>query len=247
MYHRDYLMRLIGQMTQMLGRLAGLRKEQKADQAEAIMEEWLGRSLGISLKLIRALSYQDLIKLLTSGNGVDTDKLLIVARLVREDGELTESVQGRDAAYPMYVKSLMLLFAARGLGITQTDYMDLVAETDGLLDKLAPYSLEKDCLHEICRYCLQMERYSDAEDWLFEWIGQDAHGEAIQFGHKMYERLLQLSDAELQQGRLPREEIREAQQELKALEEQQPAEGRRSSGAEASGLSQIDHGERNRD
>ncbi|MFD0868422.1 Uncharacterised protein [Chlamydia abortus] len=226
MYHRDYLMRLIGQMTQMLGRMAGLRKEQKHEQAEAIMEEWLGRSLGMSLKLIRALSYQDLIRLLTSGNGTDTDKLLIVARVLREDGELTESRYGRDAAYPLYVKSLMLLLAARRLGITHCDYMDLAEETDGLLGRLDSYSLEEDCLQAICLYYEQTGRYSRAEDRLFEWLENAAmdQAKAIRFGKAMYERLLELPDDALQQGDLPREEVLEAVRELQAIEEQRQGE-----------------------
>lgn len=208
---RDYLMRMIWQFTDMLGQMGGARKQRKAGLVEVKMEEWLGSNLGLSLKLIRALSDKDLIQLLTGGRPVESDKLIMVGRLLREDGELAEMQAGPEAAYSPYNKGLKLLLLAHEQGIEKVDYLDLPAETEWLINKLAPYSLDGEVLKGISRFYEETGRYAEAENHLFEWLElPDAEAEAIRYGTAMYNRLLALPDDQLEAGKLPRDEIEEA-------------------------------------
>lgn len=214
---RDYLIRMIWQFTDMLGQMGGLRKQRKAGLVEVKMEEWLGNNLGISLELVRGLSAKDLIQLLTGGKPMEADKLILIGKLLREDGEGTELEAGPDRAFPLYDKALQLLLHAREQGRVEVDYLDLSEEIEQLIDKLHPYSLEPELLKNLSHYFEETGRYARAEDYWYEWKEHPDGGmPAIAYGIAMYERWLSLPDHLLEKGNLPREEVVEGMRQLEA-------------------------------
>ena len=69
MFQRDYFMRMIEQMTEVLGQVLKLRREQKQVDALQLIDELLDQRFRLSSKLIRSLSDEDLMKVMTT-NGI---------------------------------------------------------------------------------------------------------------------------------------------------------------------------------
>ncbi|WP_010273511.1 DUF6483 family protein [Paenibacillus senegalensis] len=216
---RDYLVRMIWQFTDMLGQMIGLRKQRKTELIEVKMDEWLGNNLGISLELVRGLSAEDLIQLLTGGKPMEADKLILIAKLLREDGESVELQTGPDQAFPLYNKALKLFLHAHGQGKVEVDYLEPNQEIEQLIEKVHPYTLEPQLLKDLSQYFEESGRYDRAEDYWFEWKEHPEAGEtAIPYGMAMYERWLSLPDLVLEKGNLPREEVLEALQQLESIQ-----------------------------
>lgn len=208
MYQRDYLMRMIQQFTSVLGEALGLRKQHKTELAQAKLDEWLGRSLGISLGLLKSLSEKDLIHLLSNENGRDSEKLLVAARVLKEDGDWTKADQGPDQAYPSYHKALRLNLEAHHNG-ANANILPYHEQVDALLAELKPYVLEEETLAEICRYLETEKRFAEAEDYYGEWLDRADDRDAFEHAERFYRRLMEREDDELDAGGLPREEVEE--------------------------------------
>lgn len=71
---------------------------------------------------------------------------------------------------------------------------------------------------QLWRYAEQTGQFAKAEDWLFALLA-DAPGndDLIRRGIAVYQRLCERSDAELQAGQLPREEVLAGLAELQGM------------------------------
>ena len=52
MFERDYFMRMIGQMAQVMGQMMGLRKERKQEEALLIIDDLFNQQFRLNAKLI---------------------------------------------------------------------------------------------------------------------------------------------------------------------------------------------------
>ncbi|GIP37284.1 hypothetical protein J31TS4_05640 [Paenibacillus sp. J31TS4] len=199
-------MRMIQQFTNVLGEVLGLRKQHKQELAEAKLDEWLGRSLGLSLSLLKSLSEKDLIQLLSNANGLETDRLILAARVLKENGDWAAEDTGPESAYPYYHKALRLYLEAHHNGANDElqPYHEQIGE---LLDSLKPYVLEPETLSEICRYLEAEGRFADAENYYGDWLEGHGGEHAAEQAEGFYRRLLAMEDDRLEAGQLPRDEV----------------------------------------
>ena len=88
MYQRDYLMRLLEEMTTVLGRVMGMRQQNKITEALWEIDELLQRLFRLNGKLIGTLSPKDLIQMCTFNGVLETEKLQAIAVLLKEQALL---------------------------------------------------------------------------------------------------------------------------------------------------------------
>lgn len=205
MFQRDYIMRMIEQLTQFAAQLAGLRREMKHDQALQLIDEHLGRFFRLNTRLANSLTESDLLAMMSSGGYLETDKVLGVALLLKEEGDIHRDLNHPEESYPRHVKALQLYLAAdeRGAELGKAGGKERI---DELAEALKRYRLPSEVRGRLFRYYDRERRFDEAENWLFDW--REAEPEAaVREGNAFYEKLLAESPEALAAGGLPIEEV----------------------------------------
>ncbi|CAM3968496.1 DUF6483 domain-containing protein [Cohnella lubricantis] len=206
MYDRDYLMRLISQMSVAMGRLMGLKEQKKHDEAMELIDEFLSRELRMRTRLALGLSDEDLLKMLSIGSAPNLESVAIIAAFLQEDGDLLRETGRTVDAVPRYEKALRLLIYAilEGGPIKGLRMEERVRE---LIAGLEPYETTSETKRSIWGWEESQGQYADAENRLYE-LYEDRAVTADE-GRSFYKRLERLEDDALERGGLPRGELRE--------------------------------------
>jgi len=218
MIEQDYIMRMINMMVAMLARL--IRHKNKKEFPQALLEiETTGRTLlGIDRDFIRSLSPAQLMELFGSDLSVALPKLYILALLLKEEADV-RALMGEETD-PLRVKSLCLLIDTllKGGEPVESRHTQIIEELIGTFHNRA---LPADTLNRLIQYYEHTGRFDRAENVLYDLLEADPDyaGEGVLF----YRRLLQRSDAELEAGRLPRNEVADG---LAWLQERHYPDGR---------------------
>lgn len=220
MVQRDYLVRQLETFMRGLAQAVLLREAQREVTAALVLDDLSERFLGVRATELAALSYRALAARIAVGDEGDLDRRLIAADLLDETALLMEAEGRSEAALSVYALSFRLLAEigeSRGRGA--------VEEREGRLDRAASRilraDLDRDTLVLLWRHQLRMGRYAAAEDILFPLLeaavegGRQGHG-LVAAGVEAYEALLERSDADLESGGLPRDEVLESLEELRA-------------------------------
>ena len=98
MFTEDYLMRIINQVIAALMTAIGLRKAGKYSEARQMIEQAIQQLTGLSADLIDQLDDTSILSMLTTGGGLDIERLAILGDLYQEKGailvNLDQPVQG---------------------------------------------------------------------------------------------------------------------------------------------------------
>ncbi|QGQ96658.1 hypothetical protein EHS13_18135 [Paenibacillus psychroresistens] len=220
MFERDYIMRMLTSFTAVVARLMGLRKEMKHEQVFVVVNETLEKYYRLNSKMIQSLTDRNLLELLSSNGELDNEKAITVAYLLKAEGESYEALGSTDESYKRYLTALTLYTAA-----IQNDAVleeiDILHEIDDLLIRLQSYQLPAPYLLQLFDYYNKIEQYDAAENKLFELVEAEPIIEnAVTLdislkGVKFYKKLLQLDDAELIAGGLPRSEVLDGLEQFK--------------------------------
>lgn len=227
MFRNDYIMRMIAQFSEALGALIGLKRRAKPQEALEMTGKLFKRLFGLNPGLVRALSERDLIDLLNRDGEMPREKLLMMASLLKEEGELHGMLEQPDEMYRYSLKALNLSLIAMDED-REAGWLDVRKLIDELTDALAGYVLPNDTQERLWTYFEAAGRYADAEDILFELLEPRDKGtelESDRNGRRMlllnaesfYERLLELDDSKLEAGRLPRDEVLESLSAIRSM------------------------------
>ena len=204
MFQRDYMMRMIQQMTEAMAQVMGMRQRKEHQEALRLIDDLLDRKLRLKPNLVYALSEEDLIRLLTTSGVADIVSLQAIARLLKEAGDIHMAEGDEATGYARWIKSLNL-----NLRLSLLDAEPVIADPDEeaeqLLRSLAAYELPPGTKRQLAAWHEQRRRYDQAENWLHEWL-EDGGGTAEEAA-AFYLRLLKLSDERLETGGLPRHEV----------------------------------------
>jgi tetratricopeptide (TPR) repeat protein len=88
MLTEDYIMRMINQVLAVFLQALGLKKAGLLDEALQVFDQALEILLGIRPNLVKQLEDRQLLALLTFQNKLDVDRLLVLADIYREEGEV---------------------------------------------------------------------------------------------------------------------------------------------------------------
>ncbi|NGP61691.1 hypothetical protein FLT15_26070 [Paenibacillus thiaminolyticus] len=244
MYRKDYLLRLVQEMTDLIGKAMNLRQQKKRTELLFEWDELLRERFRINGDLSDRLTGEDLIHLFRTNGRLHADELQAFAILLHEraklerEKELAErhempvsdaSRSGPDDVIieDLYVrrslKSLHLLLEAMLHG-SDRRLLPVMETTDRLLLELKGYRLPDELLERLLAWLEREGRYAEAEDALFRWVRQ-ASGQPPEEaerrkrqGERFYERLAECPDEALEQGGLPREELADGRADLEAIQ-----------------------------
>ena len=218
MLRKDYLTRMIEEMTEAVGSMLGLRREQKNEQALEKLDGLLKRNFRMSEHMLRSLPPEELIQLFRQREGVDAESLQLVARMLQENGEIRENMNDEQEAAASRIKALHLyLYAALNGGSRElVDYPDRIAELSTLLER---YRLPADAERLVMLYEEREGRYVQAEDAMYRMLSASPENDkdALEEGRMFYARLSGLEADLLQAGGLTREELEEG---IEALQDE---------------------------
>jgi hypothetical protein len=220
MFERDYIMRMLTSFTAVVARLMGLRKEMDNEQVFVVVNETLEKYFRLNSKMIQALTDRDLLNMLSNNEELDNEKAITIAYLLKAEGESYEAIGSTNESYKRYLTALTLYLAA----VQNDAYVDIINfhfEIDDLLARLHSYELPASYKLQLFDYYNKTGQFDAAENKLFELIESDqtpensAGPEISQKGIKFYKKLLQMDDAELIAGGLPRNEVIDGLEQFK--------------------------------
>lgn len=213
MFQRDYFMRMISQMTEALGQVLGLRKQMKQEEALLVLDDLLDKHFRLSSKLIRSLSDEDLIKVMTTNGLIDTDHLQAIAVIMKQEGLLQGELGRESECYGMYVRSLRLFIRLSLMGAEPT-IVEPREQIHELLGLLSAYELPDNAKRLLMEWHEAEGRYDQTENIMYELL--ESGGMSTEEAEGTYQRLLTQSDETLEAGGLPREEIQQGMADLES-------------------------------
>jgi hypothetical protein len=207
MIKRDYMMTMIEELAQFLGRLLFLKETKRYDIAAAEIDDFLARFLGSNAAALRALSHEELLATCVVDGSLDVNHAVALACMMKELGDLAAVADDAAGSCGCYTRSLMLMLEAYGDG-TRALPLEVPERIDLVIERVGECDIPSILLRPLFRYFEICGFYADAEDLLYELIESGAPG-AREEGVAFYERLLARTDAELANGDLPRDEVEE--------------------------------------
>lgn len=204
MITRDYFMRMIHQLAQVIAKVLKLSEVKQYNEALEEIQLSAKQLLGMELRLLTSLSDTEIIRLLSVGDRFDVEKCVVTAELLRLIGEVKERQVDENGKFNCFATSLSLYLELlfRETETLPKEYFD---EIDVLIGKLSCYELSSALSQKLFRFYGIVGRYGAAEDVLFDLVQNNA--EFGLEGVKFYERLRTKSDDELERGNLPRHEL----------------------------------------
>ncbi|SFT02497.1 DUF6483 family protein [Paenibacillus sp. BC26] len=212
LFQRDYFMRMIEQMSEVVGQVMGLRQQRKQEEALLVIDELLDRQFRMNGKLIRQLSDADLVRMMTTNGIVETANLHAVALLIKEEADILTELGRQEQGYPLQLKAFHLFMR---LAILDAPALLRAPSEEAaeLETKLGIYELPRETKLLMWEWHESDGRYDEAENVLHE-LAEDGAIEAEE-AVEFYRRLLLLPDESLLQGGLPRDEVNEGLERMR--------------------------------
>jgi hypothetical protein len=211
MLRRDYLVNMIQEMTEVLGKVFQLKQERKFVEALWEVDELYRDQFRLQSTLLRSLSAKDIVELFRTNGELEGDKLQSLARLMKEEGSIYKAKGQQDEAVLSWMKALHLYLAA-GNNLADRHLWHLDNEISELMTELKGYRLSGATDQLLLRYQEAEGRFDQAENILFRLLYEGAI--PPHEGATFYERLLEIDPQVLAQGGLPLDEVKEGQEEL---------------------------------
>lgn len=211
MFRKDYLLQMVEDMVEMVGKVFGLKQQKKYAEALWEIDDLLSKNFRLNSKLLNSLSTEDIIDMCRLGSVIEADKLQSIARLLEEEGGIYLDMGQTDEGLTRLMKSLHLyLFAdLHGADHSMLKLPERVAELKG---QTRSYRLPAKTDKLLFGYEEEQGRYAEAENALYRLL--DQHEITEEEGLAFYQRMMARSDEELEAGSLPRAEVQEGAEEL---------------------------------
>jgi uncharacterized protein DUF6483 len=217
MIRRDYLLRMIQELTQALARILFLKRAGEYSKALDEIQRILTRFWNLTPDQIQGFSLQQWIEQCRQEEGPMGEKLIALAHLFNEQAELHARAENE----PQRQRSLAL---ALGLYLEAVTHhgtiisVDLLGKIKRLVKLTAGERLPAEVLKRLLSYYESRGRLDKAEDALFDWL-ETRDPNAPEGGLAFYQRAAAKSDHELEQSGLPRDEVEQGRLEWLELME----------------------------
>jgi hypothetical protein len=199
----DFLTRLQEQVNLTLEQVRVLEAEGELDTALETLHDMQQRVTGLESTLLHHLSETDLLMLLTPAGQPNLEKTLQCAELLGAEYALREAHGGAEPA--LAHKALALYLSALTAESGLLNHYSAQLET---LARLAHYALPTDMQQQLVLSYAQAGQFANAENWLYRWQALEPEAARAQ-AEIFYRELLDLDDAALEAGGLPRDEVEE--------------------------------------
>ena len=220
MWHRDYILRMMAHFGQVLARMIGLKEVKQYQDALLLTDETFKQLFGFGSKFITTISTEDLLAMLKPGGVLDAEACIMMATLLKAEGEVYEEQQEDTEAIRRYYKSLQLLLEAYSVAQSTelAEYYDQIPE---LVQKLDEYELPTSAKIHLFHYYETTGQYAQAEDVLFDLLENNPDPALFERGEQFYRRLQAKTDNALRAGNLTRHEVDEGLAGLQEMERQE--------------------------
>ena len=210
MFQKDYIKRSFSFIQATLARLRGVAEEGDADVAREEITDAYSQVFGIPLSLLILSPVSDIVDLLSTSEGEDSERILSLAELLKMDGELYQKEGDVEEAQWRFALALELLVAS-----VESSDQPIARATAESFEPIVRFSLQslKSLGLLAALYGLYRQSGNDglAVDLILAFIetegGQD---EGIQEGIAFISELQGKSDEALEQGNITRQEIDDA-------------------------------------
>ena len=140
MTQKDYILRIAEDVGRALAQIIYHKQIQDYQGALSLIDELFKQALGAGSSFIRAISEETLLAMLTLLGVLNVEKALLVATLLKAEGDIYEDQGNPEAAYDSYLKSLNL-FLEILLCDDNVHDLRVSTEVEDLLGKLETYEL----------------------------------------------------------------------------------------------------------
>ncbi|MFD2613096.1 DUF6483 family protein [Paenibacillus gansuensis] len=213
LYKRDYLMRLIEQMTEVLGtRLLQLRQEKKQKEGLELIDEQLTKLYLPKSKLLHSVSEEHLLNMFSVNGVPESDKMAAAGLLLRHQADIYKDMEIEADRANGLRKALFLLLAAKREGFDPDGLTG--REISGLLKEMNADKADLPALTELflMDYYTGEGRYDAAENLLYR-LPHKLDSGVYEVGKRFYDTLFQLDDQQLMEGNFSREEAEDGWKE----------------------------------
>ncbi|CAM3370643.1 DUF6483 family protein [Marinicrinis lubricantis] len=210
MFQRDYILRLIEQMSQFIGTVVfKLKQERKFEEALDEMDGMLHRLSLPNGKVLRTISVEDVLQMLEKDGQTETEKIGAIASILKEQADIFDRMGNEEGAWAASVKSLHYHLVWHRLAGRLDPYPDI----NSLYRTLSEYVLPSRITEEMALYYERIGRYELSENLWYE-LCKKNDPDALNKAKQFYERLLCLDDALLESANLPRAEVEEGLEDI---------------------------------
>lgn len=218
MIRRDYILRMIEEFFQALSRIKSLKGGQEWREANTAVDQEFQRLMGMDTQAVAQMSDTELLAHIVRGEPTLAvrEKTLIVATLLKEAGDAFTEQGRHDDSRMSYLKGLHLLLGTLG--------RDEVFECPQFVPKVqefvaalrdSPVPLETQA--RLMQHYERTGEFARAEDALFVMLDAEPdNAPLLELGISFYRRLESQSEAQLNDGNLPRAEVEAGLADLNA-------------------------------
>jgi hypothetical protein len=211
MINRDYIMRMIEQLSQVVAKVLLLKEANLHLEALEEINNAGKALLGLNAKAMEQLSDRELLMLWTVGGELDAGKCSLAAGLFKTEGEILDHRGESGKASASFRKGLSLIVET--ICSLKEGIPSEIKETFRILLEQADIaSMPLDFQKKVFRAHGFVGNFAKAEDILFGIVREDRT--FVGEGKKFYQQLLKRTDSELDEGNLPRDEVVKSLAEL---------------------------------
>ncbi len=212
---KDYFMRMVKEFTTAIGRIMGLKAENKIEESQEVLSETLKHFTNLNKEVIEALPYEILIHKVSGSRQINTEKCLMLGELLTQQADIYETKGEKSRARNLYLKNLNIMINV----LVNDDNSVLKQNQDKvneLIEKIGWFNVPNESKLLLFQYYELTKNYAKAEDVLFTLTGtSEANNDILSKGIAFYERLINKDQAELEKGNLPIDEVLEGLSNLK--------------------------------
>lgn len=220
MYQRDYLVRMIQEMTDLIGRALGLKHEKDKRDVLLEWEDLLDRRFRMTGPLADTLHVEAILPLFDRHGRIQADELQAFSIILFERAELIRDIElshkDRETCDAEYIQRVMksyeLLLVAM-IHDSDRRLLPVDKHIEHAAQLLKPYNLPATLNERLWRWHDKEGRYADAENACYDWINETSDPNRRQQALAWYQQLLLHTDQALEDGGLSREEVQEALEE----------------------------------
>lgn len=160
MLTEDYIMRMINQVLAVFLQAVGLKKAGQYSQALRAFDQAVETLLGLRAGLADQLDDRQLLTLLTFRNRLDVDRLLVLADIYAEEGEVY-ALQGKTGQAQFALQRSLRFYLEIALEHEANPVIELIQKIEVMRTKVIPSSLPVETRLALHDY---LERLIAAED-----------------------------------------------------------------------------------
>ena len=158
MTQKDYILRIAENVGRALAQIIYDKEIHEYQGALSLIDELCKQTVGAGSGFIHAISEETLLAMLTLLGILNVEKALLIATLLKAEGDIYEDQGNPDAAYESYLKSLNLFLEI----VLRDDHLHdlrVSPEVEDILDKLEAYELPLDTRRLLFQYYEQRREY----------------------------------------------------------------------------------------